>query len=139
MLTIIPGDDHYLGITLLISTLLQLTCFAISYTCQFDLITDFAGSTNFILVVLLAYCAGGTSAAASPRAAIATALVLITRAELAAFLLYRCVYTSPSVAGIAMACADALLLYQFVRTSPWNATSLAWSHAASGSACAATC
>ena len=57
-------------------------------------ITDFAGSTNFILVALLAFFGGGggsaAATAANPRAVIVTTLLCIARVELALFLLYRC-------------------------------------------------
>ena len=75
------------------STVLQLVCFFIAWTLQFDKITDLAGSANFILVALLSFFAAGLgtsdASAAAPRATILTALVCVTRVELACFLLYR--------------------------------------------------
>ena len=43
-------DEHYLGLCFVVTCALQLSCFAVAYTCEFDLITDFAGSTNFVLL-----------------------------------------------------------------------------------------
>ena len=92
---VIPGDDHHLAFTGLVTIALQLVCFFIAYLLQFDKITDFAGSANFVLLALLTFFLGGAGykegggAALNPRAAILTGLVLVTRVELAAYLLYR--------------------------------------------------
>jgi hypothetical protein len=48
-------DEHYLGLCFVVTCALQLSCFAVAYTCEFDLITDFAGSTNFVLLAVSAY------------------------------------------------------------------------------------
>ena len=92
--TVIPGDNHHLALTGLVTIALQLACFVVAYTLQFDKITDFAGSGNFVLVALLTFFLGGAGAmqggaALSARAAIMTALVCASRVELAAYLLYR--------------------------------------------------
>ena len=34
MLVLIPGDDHYLGVTWLLSLALQMVCFAVAYILQ---------------------------------------------------------------------------------------------------------
>ena len=47
-------DEHYLGLCFVVTCALQLSCFAVAYTCAFDLITDFAGSTNFVLLAVSA-------------------------------------------------------------------------------------
>lgn len=65
----------------------QLLCFAIAYLAQFDKITDLAGCANFVALAILA-----ASLAPRPmttRAAVAVALVCLSRVELAAFLFYR--------------------------------------------------
>ena len=92
--TVIPGDDHHLALTGLVTVALQLVCFFIAYLLQFDKITDFAGSGNFVLLALLTFFVGGSGwaaggAALNARAAILTALVVVTRVELALYLLYR--------------------------------------------------
>lgn len=85
--SIIPGDVANVGICALVTVALQLLGFAIAYTCQFDTVTDFFGSTNFIIIALLTLFAGPSASA--PRALALTILVVISRAELAAYLLYR--------------------------------------------------
>lgn len=82
----IAGDDHNLAITGLVTIGMQLFFFAIAYTLNFDKVTDFAGSSNFILIALLTFFSQTTYA---PRAIMITALVCIARLELAGFLLYR--------------------------------------------------
>ena len=42
-LTIIPGDNHYLAITGILTIAMQLLCFAVAYILQFDKVTDLAG------------------------------------------------------------------------------------------------
>jgi steroid 5-alpha reductase family enzyme len=49
-------------------------------------VTDFAGSTNFILIALLTFFANG---AYSARQIAVTVLVCLSRLELASYLLYR--------------------------------------------------
>ena len=50
---VIPFDDHNFFLTFLVTVLLQLSCFAIAWTCQFDKITDFmnggASTDGFML------------------------------------------------------------------------------------------
>ena len=87
MASTIPNDDHALLLTFLVTCALQLSCFAIAFFLQFDKITDFAGSANFILLALLTLFLGPSPP--TPRAATLTALVCITRLELAIYLLYR--------------------------------------------------
>ena len=94
MLTLLPNDDHYLGITAVVSLALQTVGFVVAYTLQVDILTDFAGSTNFILNALLALCAGAAQAgggwvAPHPRALAMFLVLVLSRAELAAFLLRR--------------------------------------------------
>lgn len=57
-----------------------------AYGLQIDKVTDFAGSTNFILIALLTFFANG---AFTSRQIAITVLVCIARAELAGYLLYR--------------------------------------------------
>lgn len=80
------GDSHYLGFTAFITVIFQLVGFAIAYIAQFDKITDFAGSTNFILIALISLCAAGYY---TTRGILMTVFLGAARLELAAFLLYR--------------------------------------------------
>jgi steroid 5-alpha reductase family enzyme len=86
MEALLPGDNHYLAITGIVTIGMQLACFFIAYTCRFDKVTDFAGSSNFIVLVLLSLLGAHNT---SPRAIMVTVMVLVCRLELAVYLLYR--------------------------------------------------
>jgi steroid 5-alpha reductase family enzyme len=92
----VPGDEHLLLLSLAVTVALQLLCFAVAWTLQVDLLTDAAGSSNFILLALLSHALGqGFGAAglgaggAVSRAQLLTALVCVARLELLAYLQYR--------------------------------------------------
>ncbi len=85
-MTTVCSGDNYLGWTALLTVALQLFCFFIAYTCQFDLITDLAGSLNFVLIALFTFFAGGHY---YPRQIIATSLVLVARVYLGGYLFSR--------------------------------------------------
>jgi steroid 5-alpha reductase family enzyme len=53
---------------------------------QFDKITDFAGSANFVILAVLTLCCGGQY---HPRQIAVTAMLCVSRIELAIFLLWR--------------------------------------------------
>jgi len=86
MLTIIPGDNHYLAITAVVTVAMQLFFFGIAYTLQFDKVTDLAGSSNFILIALLTFLA---SQEYYDRQIMVTTLVLVSKGYLGAYLLAR--------------------------------------------------
>ena len=86
---VIPFDDHNFFLTFLVTVLLQLSCFAIAWTCQFDKITDLAGSINFILLALLSLFTNNTTSTIQPRAILLTACLCVARLELALYLFYR--------------------------------------------------
>jgi steroid 5-alpha reductase family enzyme len=79
-------DEHYYGICAVVTIAMQLSCFFIAYSCKFDTITDFSGSTNFVLLAFLTLALGGHW---HDRQIITTMLLTISRLELALFLLYR--------------------------------------------------
>ena len=91
----LPGDDHLLLLSLVATVALQLACFGVAWTLQVDLLTDLAGSANFVLLALLSFFLGqaggdnGGGGGGPSRALVITALVCLCRLELAAFLLYR--------------------------------------------------
>eukprot|EP00039_Didymoeca_costata_P009409 m.124510 g.124510 ORF g.124510 m.124510 type:complete len:308 (+) comp14474_c0_seq1:236-1159(+) len=82
----IPGDEHYLALSFLVTCLIQLSCFFVAATCKFDLITDFAGSTNFVVLGILSLILADSY---TTRQVVLTVLLTISRMELALFLLYR--------------------------------------------------
>ena len=55
----IPGDVHYLALSFLVTVFMQLSFFVVAYCFEFDLVTDFAGSSNFIVLAVLTLCLGG--------------------------------------------------------------------------------
>jgi hypothetical protein len=91
--SVIPGDVANVGLCAIVTVALQLLGFAIAFFLQIDTVTDFFGSTNFILLALLTLFAGPNAppyaSSATPRALALTILVILSRAELAAYLLYR--------------------------------------------------
>ena len=46
-------DSNYLLITLIVTAGMQYSFFAIAYTCEFDKVTDIAGTMNFVILALL--------------------------------------------------------------------------------------
>lgn len=83
---IIPDDDHMLLITWIVTVAMQLLFFFIAYMFNFDKVTDFAGSTNFILIALLTLCYSNFY---YYRQILITALILISKGYLGVFLLKR--------------------------------------------------
>ena len=88
--TIIPPtfvlDEYYYSISAILTIGIQLACYAVAATCKFDLITDFAGSTNFVVLSVLTLVLGNNFGS---RGIAITVLVLFTRLYLAFFLLFR--------------------------------------------------
>ncbi|MCO5598402.1 hypothetical protein L7F22_052497 [Adiantum nelumboides] len=79
-------DDNYLAITAIVTVLYQLSFFIIAAGCKFDKVTDFAGSTNFVILALLTAILHNTWYF---RQIVLTALVVIWGSRLALFLLFR--------------------------------------------------
>lgn len=65
---------------------IQGTCFLIAASCKFDKITDFAGSMNFIIIAVMSLVIGEHFSA---RNLLLVAYVVVSRLELAIFLLMR--------------------------------------------------
>ena len=79
-------DEHYLALCAFVTIGIQLACFFIAYVCSFDTITDFSGSTNFIVVALLTLFLNKMYYS---RQILLTSLVIASRLELALFLFAR--------------------------------------------------
>lgn len=79
-------DDNYLAITAIVTAVYQFTFFLIAAGFKFDKVTDFAGSTNFVVLALLTAILKGTW---HPRQIVVTLLVVAWGLRLAVFLLLR--------------------------------------------------
>eukprot|EP00250_Pteridium_aquilinum_P008647 c18100_g1_i1 orf=874-1854(-) len=79
-------DDNYLGITAIVTVLYQSSFFVIAAGFKFDKVTDFAGSTNFVILALLMAILHNTW---HFRQIVLTAFVVIWGSRLAIFLLLR--------------------------------------------------
>ncbi|CAF0867173.1 unnamed protein product [Didymodactylos carnosus] len=79
-------DENYLAIAIIITVGYQLIFFIITYIVKFDKITDFGGSTNFILIALTTFFLHQTY---YTRQIIVTCLVCIWAIRLGLFLLIR--------------------------------------------------
>lgn len=53
-------DANELALTAVLTVIMQLSCFLIAFACQFDKITDLAGSSNFIINAVLTLVLNGT-------------------------------------------------------------------------------
>lgn len=79
-------DDNYLAITAIVTVLYQLSFFIIAAGFKFDKVTDFAGSTNFVVLALLTSILHNTWYF---RQIVLTAFVVIWGSRLGIFLLLR--------------------------------------------------
>ncbi|KAK1384149.1 FKBP-type peptidyl-prolyl cis-trans isomerase 5 [Heracleum sosnowskyi] len=79
-------DSHFLALTAIVTVGYQLFFFIITALLKFDKVTDFAGSTNFIILAVLTLVVRGTW---HFRQVILTLLVIVWGIRLAIFLLMR--------------------------------------------------
>lgn len=79
-------DERLLALTAIITMGFQFAFFIVTYAFRFDKVTDFAGTTNFLLLAIVTLTVGGTY---STRQIVMTTCVLIWGTRLCAFLLYR--------------------------------------------------
>ncbi|KAK3228277.1 hypothetical protein Dsin_008139 [Dipteronia sinensis] len=79
-------DSHFLALTAIVTVGYQLFFFIITALLKFDKVTDFAGSTNFIIIAVLTLVLKGTW---HFRQVVLTLLVVIWGLRLALFLLMR--------------------------------------------------
>ncbi|CAI5471107.1 unnamed protein product [Closterium sp. Yama58-4] len=79
-------DSNYLAITAVVTIAYQLSFFVIAAGFKFDKVTDFAGTTNFIVLALLTSFLSGTW---YWRQVLVTSLVVIWGLRLGLFLLFR--------------------------------------------------
>lgn len=81
-----PLDDRLLALTAIITVVFQFSFFLITYALRFDKVTDFAGTTNFLLLAIVTLTVGG---AYQTRQIVISTCVFIWGTRLCAFLLYR--------------------------------------------------
>ncbi|CAM8974084.1 unnamed protein product [Rhodiola kirilowii] len=79
-------DSHFLALTAIVTVGYQLIFFIVTALLKFDKVTDFAGSTNFIILAILTLVLKGTW---HFRQVVLTVLVVIWGLRLAVFLLMR--------------------------------------------------
>ncbi|XP_054809846.1 uncharacterized protein LOC129311507 isoform X1 [Prosopis cineraria] len=79
-------DSHFLALTAMVTIGYQFMFFVITALLKFDKVTDFAGSTNFIILAILTLVLKGTWYF---RQVILTLLVVLWGLRLALFLLFR--------------------------------------------------
>ncbi|KAK1581933.1 hypothetical protein Q3G72_010342 [Acer saccharum] len=79
-------DSHFLALTAIVTVGYQLFFFIITALLKFDKVTDFAGSTNFIIIAVLTLVLKGTW---HFRQVVLTLLVVIWGLRLGLFLLMR--------------------------------------------------
>lgn len=79
-------DSHFLALTAIVTVGYQLLFFIITALLKFDKVTDFAGSTNFIIIAVLTLVVKGTW---HFRQVVLTLLAVIWGTRLALFLLMR--------------------------------------------------
>ncbi|KAJ9076069.1 hypothetical protein DSO57_1029719 [Entomophthora muscae] len=80
---------YNLGYTFVVTATIQMTFFLVAYFLQFDKLTDFTGTTNFILLALLTFPYGEYSS----RQALMTLAVVAWGIRIAGYLLYRILKT----------------------------------------------
>lgn len=86
VLTSNPLDNRQLLLTAIITIVFQFLFFLITYTLRIDKVTDFAGTTNFILLAIVTLTVGGNYHA---RQIVTSTCVLLWGVRLCVFLLYR--------------------------------------------------
>ncbi|XP_031261734.1 uncharacterized protein LOC116127623 isoform X1 [Pistacia vera] len=79
-------DSHFLALTAIVTVGYQLLFFVITALLKFDKVTDFAGSTNFIIIAVLTLVLKGTY---HFRQVVLTLLVVVWGLRLGLFLLMR--------------------------------------------------
>lgn len=79
-------DERLLALTAIVTAGFQFFFFLITYALRFDKVTDFAGTTNFLLLTVITLTVGGNYSA---RQIVISACVFVWGVRLCAFLLYR--------------------------------------------------
>ena len=86
MVNLIENDEHFILVSLLITVCMQMSFFAIAYTLQIDKVTDFAGTTNFLVLAIVTLWLGEDY---SYPKIIASLMVILWSLRLGIYLSYR--------------------------------------------------
>jgi hypothetical protein len=58
---VIPRDNDNLALCAIVTFVMQMTFYIAACTCKIDTVTDFAGSTNFVVLAILTFGLSGVS------------------------------------------------------------------------------
>jgi len=86
MIELIENDDHFILISLLFTVCMQMSFFAIAYMLQIDKVTDFAGTSNFLVLAVFTLWLSGEFS--FPKI-LASLMVIIWSLRLGIYLTYR--------------------------------------------------
>ena len=86
MVDLIENDEHFILVSLLLTVCMQMSFFAVAYTLQIDKLTDFAGTSNFLILAIITLWLGGDFS--FPRI-IASLMVILWSLRLGIYLSYR--------------------------------------------------
>ena len=56
---VIPRDTDNLALCAIITFVMQMSFYLVACTCKFDTVTDFAGSSNFVILAILTFGLSG--------------------------------------------------------------------------------
>ena len=86
MVELIENDEHFILISLLLTVCMQMSFFAIAYMLQIDKVTDFAGTSNFLVLAVFTLWLGGDFS--FPKI-LASLMVILWSLRLGVYLTYR--------------------------------------------------
>jgi len=86
MVNLIENDEHFIIISLLITVCMQMSFFAIAYALQIDKVTDFAGTSNFLILAVITLWFGENFS--FPKI-LASLMVILWSLRLGSYLSYR--------------------------------------------------
>lgn len=59
---VIPRDNDNLALCAIVTFVMQMSFYLVACTCKVDTVTDFAGSSNFVVLAILTFGLSGVSA-----------------------------------------------------------------------------
>lgn len=58
---VIPRDNDNLALCAIVTVVMQVSFYFVACTCKIDTVTDFAGSSNFVVLAVLTFGLSGVS------------------------------------------------------------------------------